>query len=218
MSLSPQDQYWGIKLEQLGKALGVNNFAVSIHGTAAQAAQHVIANLVSEQDVQTVGLGSSATVLASGLIESLRAQQGLSLYDVYAPGLAREDIVALRYKSMQADVYITSSNAVTMQGELVNLDGSGNRVSAMHFGPKKVVLLVGRNKVCATLDEARSRIKELAAPMNSMRLERNNPCTRTGHCHNCKSPERICSVWTITEKSFPAGRIHVCLINEDMGF
>ena len=218
MSLSPQDQYWGIKLEQLGKALSVNNFAVSIHGTAAQAAQHVIANLVSEQDVQTVGLGSSATVLASGLIESLRAQQGLSLYDVYAPGLAREDIVALRYKSMQADMYITSSNAVTMQGELVNLDGSGNRVSAMHFGPKKVVLLVGRNKVCATLDEARSRIKELAAPMNSMRLERNNPCTRTGHCHNCKSPERICSVWTITEKSFPAGRIHVCLINEDVGF
>lgn len=218
MQKTTQEQYWAIKLAQAAKALEQNNFAVSIHADAAKASEYILETLIPEHDIQTIGIGGSVTVQSSGLLESLRLREGVELYDVYAPGISREEILALRHMATQADMYLASSNAVTMRGELVNLDGSSNRISAMHFGPRLVVLLVGRNKLCTNLEAARVRIKELAAPMNSMRLGRNNPCSRTGTCHNCQSPERICSVWTITEKCFPPQRIHVMLLNQDLGF
>ena len=113
---------------------------------------------------------------------------------------------------------VTSSNAVLRDGRLLNLDGSGNRVAAMHFGPRKIVLFVGRNKICEDLDSARRRIKEIAAPANAIRLARKTPCVKTGSCVDCKSPDRICSVWTLTDRAFPAGRIHILLINQELGF
>ena len=115
-------------------------------------------------------------------------------------------------------MYVTSTNAVTRQGDLVNLDGLGNRVAAMIYGPTHVVLFVGRNKICDDLDAAISHITQFAAPANSIRLSRKTPCVKTGSCMDCKSPERICNAWSVIEKSNPAGRIHVLLINEDLGF
>jgi anion-transporting ArsA/GET3 family ATPase len=93
----------------------------------------------------------------------------------------------------------------------------GNRVGALNFGPKNVVVLVGRNKVVPDLESAMRRIKNYSAPVNAMRLDKQTPCVKTSYCQECKSPDRICNVWTITEKSFPKRRIKVVLINQDMG-
>ena len=113
---------------------------------------------------------------------------------------------------------ITGTNALTETGKLVNLDMIGNRVAAITFGPRSVVILVGRNKIVPDVEEATFRVKNYAAPVNAMRLDKKTPCAETSYCHDCKSPERICNSWSIVEKSFPKGRIKVVLINEDLGF
>ena len=115
------------------------------------------------------------------------------------------------------DLFITGTNAVTETGELVNLDMYGNRVAGITFGPRHVVILVGRNKIVPDLEAAMVRIKEYAAPANTMRLDKKTPCVKTSICEECKSPDRICNTWTITQKSFPKGRIKVVLINEVLG-
>jgi hypothetical protein len=94
----------------------------------------------------------------------------------------------------------------------------GNRAAAITFGPKHVIVLAGRNKIVSDFDEALLRVKNYSAPINVMRLGRKTPCAETSFCEECKSPDRICNVWTITEKSFPKGRIKLILINEDLGF
>jgi hypothetical protein len=123
-----------------------------------------------------------------------------------------------RRQALLVDLFITGSNAVTETGQLVNLDMFGNRVGAITFGPKHVVVLVGRNKIVTDVDEAMLRIKNYVAPVNTMRLKKKTPCRKTSYCEECNSPDRICNTWTITEKSFPKGRVKVLLINEDMGF
>ncbi|MBK5101609.1 MAG: lactate utilization protein [Desulfobacteraceae bacterium] len=121
-------------------------------------------------------------------------------------------------KGMTADVMIASSNAITLDGRLVNLDGMGNRVAAMSFGPKKVILVVGANKVVSDLDSAMARVKYYAGPVNAIRLGRNNPCVETGLCTDCKSPQRICNMWSIIEGHMIEGRIHVKLVGENLGY
>ena len=107
---------------------------------------------------------------------------------------------------------------MTETGKLVNLDMYGNRIAAITFGPKNVIILVGRNKIVTDVEEAISRIKNYAAPVNSMRLDKKTPCVKSAICEDCKSPERICNTWAITEKSFPKGRTKIVLINEELGF
>jgi hypothetical protein len=99
----------------------------------------------------------------------------------------------------------------------VAADKIGNRVGGITFGPKAVVILVGRNKIVPDLEDAMFRIKNLAAPANAIRLNKSTPCAKTSRCEDCNSPERICNVWTIVEKSFPRGRVKVILINEELG-
>jgi hypothetical protein len=123
-----------------------------------------------------------------------------------------------RRQSLLVDLFITSSNAVTESGQLVNLDMYGNRIGGITFGPKHVIILVGRNKIVGDLKDAIYRVKNYAAPVNAMRLDKKTPCVKTSYCEECKSPDRICNTWTITEKSFPKGRVRVVLINQDLGF
>jgi len=115
------------------------------------------------------------------------------------------------------DLFVTGTNAVTETGMLVNLDMIGNRVAALTFGPKSVIVLAGRNKIVPDLEEAMMRVKNFAAPANVMRLGMKTPCAKTSYCEECKSKDRICNSWAITEKSFPKGRIKIVLINEDLG-
>jgi hypothetical protein len=113
---------------------------------------------------------------------------------------------------------IASVNAITLDGKLVNLDGMGNRVASMAFGPKKVILVVGMNKVAPDLDSAIARVKRYAAPVNAIRLGIPTPCVETGFCADCRSPQRICNIWSIIEGHMVKDRIHVKLVGENLGY
>ncbi len=117
-----------------------------------------------------------------------------------------------------ADVYLASANAMTDDGILVNIDGNSNRVSAIAQGPKKIVFIVGMNKVCCDLDGAMKRARNVAAPTNAQRFGLSTPCSKTGTCFDCKSPDTICCQILITRYSRHQGRIHVILVNDNLGF
>lgn len=121
-------------------------------------------------------------------------------------------------KGYDADVFLTSANAMTEDGVMVNIDGNANRVSYIANGPKKIVAIVGMNKVCDDVDGAMKRARNVAAPTNAQRFEINTPCKKTGSCANCKSPDTICCQFLVTRYSRHAGRIHVILVNDSLGF
>ena len=151
---------------------------------------------------------------ATGLYELLKNNGELEVIDTYDRTIPAEELADRRRRALLADLFITGTNAITETGELVNLDMIGNRVAAIVFGPRHVIVLVGRNKIVPDLDEAIFRVKNYAAPTNAMRLDKKTPCAETSYCEDCKSPDRICNAWSIVEKSFPKGRIKVVLINE----
>lgn len=157
------------------------------------------------------------TVVGSGLYAALKDNPSYTVVDTYDRSVSKEEFHERRRRALLVDLFISGTNAVTEDGQLVNLDMIGNRVAALTFGPKSVVVLIGRNKVVTDLEEAMHRIKRFAAPANAMRLDMKTPCTKTAYCHDCSSPQRICNTWTITEKSFPKGRVKIVLINQDLG-
>ena len=167
----------------------------------------------------TVGLGGSTTLLESGLIDELR-KGDFQLLDRYQRGLTKEEVFELRFQSLSSDVFISSTNAITLDGELVNIDGMGNRVAAMLFGPKKVVIIAGVNKIVEDVGAGIRRIKTIVAPMNSLRLRKNTPCAQTGVCDEeaCLLPERICNKIAVIEGEQQKGRMMVVLVGEPLGF
>lgn len=213
----PIDHYWQIRLTALKEALEGNNFEVFIANNAVEAGHLVLEKILPKAGARRVSWGGSMTFIATGLYDALKGMPQLELLDVFNKGLAPEDTMELRRQALLTDLFITGTNAVTETGELVNLDMTGNRVAAITFGPRHVVILVGRNKIVPDLEAAMVRIKEYAAPANAMRLDKKTPCVKTSVCEECKSPDRICNTWTITQKSFPKGRIKVVLINENLG-
>jgi len=149
---------------------------------------------------------------------ALLGDSRFTIINPYEPGISPEESFERRRQSLLADLFIAGSNAVTEDGKLVNLDGTGNRIGSINFGPRNVVVIVGRNKLVADLEAAMYRVKNSAAPINAMRLDKKTPCATTSFCQDCSSPDRICNFWSITEKSFPKQRIKVIIINEDLGF
>jgi len=214
----PIAQYWKVRLDELKVQLEKNNFEVFMAATAAEAGELVMNKLLPESGAKSIAYGGSMTMKAAGLHDGLASLTDIEVLRSDAPNLSAEEKIELRRKGLLVDFYISGTNAVTEDGHLVNLDMIGNRVAAITFGPKQVVILVGRNKIVPDLNAAMYRIKEYAAPVNTMRLDMKTPCVKTSHCEDCKSPQRICNTWTITEKSFPKGRIKVVLINEELGF
>lgn len=215
----PIETYWALRLAELKLALEKNNFEVFMADSVADS-KKVFAEqiLPSLEGVKTVSFGGSATLMDTGIVEAVREDDSLDVIDTYNKSLPNEEKYELRRQSLLADLYLTGTNAVTECGKLVNLDMVGNRVAAMNFGPKHVVLFISRNKLVETVDDAMFRVKDYAAPVNTIRLDMKTPCKKTGHCMDCSSPQRICNIWTITEKCFPAKRIKIVLINEDAGF
>ena len=214
----PVSNFWEIKLEALKETLTKNNFEVYLANTGEDAKKLVLDTILPQLSPETVSWGGSLTHIQTGLYTELKARQDITILDTYDKNLSPEEAYELRRRSLLVDLFITGTNAVTERGRLVNLDMIGNRVAAITFGPKNVIIFIGRNKIVADVDEAIERIKTYAAPVNVMRLEKKTPCFKTGVCQNCNSPERICNAWSISEKSFPKGRIKVILINEDLGF
>jgi hypothetical protein len=187
----------------------------SYASSPAQARDEILAMIPSGATVYRCG---SMTTSGMGLWAKIAELPGVKVIDPYQPGFSPEEGFELRRQGLLADFMIASCNAITLDGKLVNLDGSGNRVAAMAFGPKKVILVVGMNKVAPDLDSAMARVKHYAGPVNAMRVGYNTPCAQNGLCVDCKSPQRICNMWSIIEGHMVKGRIHVKLIGENLGY
>jgi len=214
----PIENYWRIRLGNLKEALENNNFEVFVADNTAEAKKIVLEQIIPKTNAKSVSWGGSITFVSTGLYDALKGAGDMEVLDTYEKNLSSEESLERRRKSLLVDLYLTGTNAVTESGQLVNLDMIGNRIGAITFGPKHVIILVGRNKIAPDLEDAMFRVKNYAAPVNTMRLDKKTPCAKTSYCEECKSPDRICNTWTITEKSFPKGRIKVVLINQDLGF
>ena len=160
----------------------------------------------------TVTMGGCQSAHEIGLIKAL--EDGNYNYIDRAKLSPREGLMA----AYDSDVFLSSANAITSDGIMVNIDGNSNRVSCLAQGPRKVVFIVGMNKVCSDLDEAMKRARNVAAPANAQRFDVKTPCKETGKCFDCKSPDTICCQFLITRYSRHEGRIHVILVNDTLGF
>ena len=164
-----------------------------------------------------VSWADSMTMEATGVLGELLADPAINMIKTFDPEVERSEIIERRRQALLADLFLTGSNAVTECGKLVNLDMIGNRTGAISFGPKKVVLFIGQNKIVPDLQSAMERIRNHAAPLNAKRHDFPTPCAKTGRCHDCSSPKRICNTWAIVDKCFPPRRITVVLIEQDLG-
>ena len=181
------------------------------YAESREAALKKALELIPEGSVSTMGGGVSVHEI--GLVDALKAGNYTFIdRDEF------EDKRAAMLAAYDADVFLASSNAVTEDGILVNIDGNSNRVSAIAYGPKMVLLIVGMNKVCPDVDAAVKRARNVAAPVNAQRFELSTPCAKTGSCMNCKSIDTICCQFLITRFSRHPGRIHVILVNDSLGF
>ena len=164
-----------------------------------------------------VGVGGSLTIRDLGLIEAL-TKRGNTVYDHSAEGLAPQEALATRIKQMTCDCFLCSVNAIARTGELVSIDGVGNRINAMNFGPKKVIIVAGINKIAEDLPRAIERVRNVAAPQNARRLGLALPCAKTGRCEDCNSPQRICRSILIMERRPLLTDITIVLVNEELGY
>lgn len=163
----------------------------------------------------TVGCGGSQTLAQTGVLELLASGE----YDYLDRAKTKpEEMAQLFRKCFSADWYLTSANAITMQGELYNVDGNANRIAAIAFGPANVLVVAGVNKLVADLDAADRRVRQVAAPANAMRLSSATPCASTGKCQDCHSPSRICCDTLISRYQRIPGRIRVLLVGEELGY
>ena len=213
----PIEKYWKLRQEDVKKALEDNNFDVYQAKDAEEAGKLVLEKIIPDLSPKSISWGGSMTCMSAGLFDALVNNPDLTVIDPTDHTISPEENMERRRQSLLVDLFISGTNAVTEDGQLVNLDMIGNRIGGITFGPKHVVILVGRNKIVPDLDDAFFRIKDYTAPTNAMRLDKKTPCVKTGYCEECKSPARICNTWTITEKSFPKGRVKVVLIDQELG-
>ena len=194
---------------ELKKTLEKNGFGVEIFNTLSEAKNKLLAEI--EED-ESVGIGGSITIDQMDIYEDLKEK----CEDVYWHW--RKDVEDATKKARNSDTYITSSNALTMDGKLVNMDGNGNRVAAMIYGHKDVYIIIGKNKICKNYEEARERIRNIAAPMNAKRLNLETPCVYTGKCQDCDSPQRICKAEVILHRKPNSTNLQIYLIDEELGY
>lgn len=169
------------------------------------------------KDDKLITSGGSMSLKECGVIDMLCGEFGGAYLDRSA-GKDRDAVEDIMRKAFISDTFLASTNALTENGELYNVDGNGNRVSAMIFGPKQVIIIAGVNKLVKDLDEARQRVEKIAAPKNTVRLEKATPCAKTGVCGHCRSEDRICcSYVTLAQQRVP-DRIKVIIVNEDLGY
>lgn len=193
-------------------ALAANNMAPYYVKTAAEV-RDFVKNMLPKGC--TVGCGGSQTLAQTGVLELLASGE----YDYLDRAKTKpEEMAQLFCKCFSADWYLTSANAITMQGELYNVDGNANRIAAIAFGPANVLVVAGVNKLVADLDAADRRVRQVAAPANAMRLSCATPCAATGKCQDCHSPSRICCDTLISRYQRISGRIRVLLVGEELGY
>ena len=197
---SPKQQYFDKRAEALVKNLQSRHFGACYCATKEDALEKAL-QLIPEGS--KVGWGGAASAQEIGLLQALEEGNWDAVGRNTAGGV---------------DVFVTGANALSMDGEMVNIDGLGNRISAIIYGPKTVVVIAGMNKVMDSLEDAITRARTVAAPINMQRFGKNTPCAVTGVCHDCKSEDCICNHIVITRHGRPTGRIQFVLVGEDLGF
>lgn len=202
-----------IKMETCKKALENNGMKVYLVENA-QAARELVNTMI--QDHEIVCDGGTMTLQETGILDMLN-HRDIVFHSHSDTSMTREESDAEARKAFSADTFIASTNAITLQGELVNIDGHGNRVSAMIFGPKQVIIVAGYNKIVEDEDAARKRIRQIAAPANCVRLHKQTPCSMLGSCQDCHSKDRICSSYVKINYD-KEDRIRVILIAEEYGY
>jgi LUD domain len=200
-----------VRAKKCVEALRKNGFDAEYHPVVESVRERVIAEC---DRAETIGFGGSGSIVELGIYDTL-AGSGKTLFDHgrAEPG----EKAAARQGQLTCDLFLTGTNAVTLDGCLVNLDRTGNRTNAMTFGPKKIVIVAGGQKVVADVADAIRRIKAVAAPRNTYRLQLSTPCASSGFCEDCDSPERICRVYSIIERKPPHSDISVLVCGEPMG-
>lgn len=197
------------------QALIKNQFDAVYFATKGEAEEHILKFI---NPGAKVGFGGSMTLTEDlGLVEKVKAKGAITLVHGDPQLSAAEKLEVMRQQQI-CDVFLASTNAVTLDGCLVNIDGVGNRVAAITFGPKKVVIVVGVNKICQDVEAALQRLQSIAAPKNNKRLKYENPCTITGSCANCQSPTRICRIYSVIKRKPMLTDITVVIIGEELGY
>lgn len=200
--------------EECVKNLKKHGFDAHLVSTKEEA-RDLIMTMIS--GYETFGFGGSDTTRSLGLIEALKAR-GKTVYDHWEKGLSKEEDLEIRLLQGRCDCFLCSANAVSATGEIVNVDGVGNRINATTFGPKKVLIVAGMNKVTPDLDGALRRVREVAGPLRARSLGMATPCAETGFCSDCNAPQRICRATLILHRKPMLTDITVVLINESLGF
>ena len=208
-----QKKYYEKRAAMLVKNLQSRHFEAYYCSTKEDALDKAL-SLIPE--ASSVGWGGSVTCQQIGLLDAVRAGQYKALdRETCTTAQEREDMMR---QCLLADTFLTGANAISMDGQMVNIDGNGNRVAAIVYGPKQVIVVAGMNKVVDTLDAAIDRARTIAAPMNEQRFGHPNPCSVTGTCADCKSETCICNHILITRHCRPVGKLKFILVGEDLGF
>ncbi len=200
-----------VRAKKCVEALKKNGFDAEYHASLETVRERVLAECGK---AESIGFGGSLSVAEMGIFDLL-AESGKQLFD--HGRVPQEKKAETRLAQLTCDLFLVGTNAVTLDGCLVNLDMNGNRTNAMTFGPKKIVVVVGGQKVVGSVSEAIRRIKSVAAPRNTKRLKLDTPCATSGFCSDCDSPQRICRVYSIIERKPPHSDISVLLCGEPMG-
>lgn len=205
---------WEQKCQKAVEALGTNGFTAVYCRTPGDARNYI---LEAAADAASIGFGGSMTITDLAVQQTL-ADQGKEILNHGSSALSRDQKMEIMRRQLTCDLFLSGSNALTISGELINIDATGNRVAAMFFGPRKVIVVVGRNKlVDGTPQEAIQRVKQWATPPNAKRLSFNTPCAKTGFCSNCNSPDRLCRVTTIIDRKPRFTDLRVLVVNADLG-
>jgi len=205
---------WEKKCLQAVESLKTNGFRALYCKTGAEAAEYILAE---SADARSVGFGGSMSIKDLA-VEPLLLEKGKEILNHSAAGIAPEERLEIMRRQLTCDLFLSGTNALTLSGALVNIDAIGNRVGAMFFGPRKVIVVAGRNKLVAgDIPAAIRRVKDWASPPNARRLNYKTPCAETGFCCDCSSSERICRIISVLERKPKFTDLHVLVVNEELG-
>ena len=214
----PENTYkswlWEKLAEKCIEKLKAHDFDAHFVSTTDEARDLILDNYATYENY---GFGGSDTTRSLGILDELK-DRGKTIYDHWRKGLTGEEDLYIRLHQGRCECFFCSANAVSATGEIVNVDGIGNRTNAMTFGPKKVVIVAGMNKVTPDLESALRRVRDIAAPMRAKSLDMETPCAKTGVCIDCDTPQRICRVTTILHRRPMLTDVSVILVNQSLGF
>lgn len=212
--MNPKQMHYETLAHTVIKNLAKRNMEGIYCATAKEACEKALSYVT---EGAAVSFGGSMTLAETGTLDALKSRTDIRLID-RANAQTPEELKQIYRDAFSADFYFMSTNAITIDGELVNIDGNGNRAAALVYGPETVIIIAGMNKVAKNTEEAISRVHTIASPMNCKRLDRNTPCAATGVCADCLSPDCICCHTVITRYSRFKNRIKIILVGEELGY